>query len=187
MFRALRFIFLFLAPVFLIACGYRFDCENCLGCAKTLSLAPIKGDWDGDLTAALTAEIARSGCFEYRRTGGAVTLQVSLTDFDDENIGFRYERNKRGHIRKAIIPTETRITAIAEVSLVEEGSGQVLFGPVEVKAQVDFDHDYYASRKNAKVNVFSLGQLTDYDDAYEDALRPLNRVLAQKIADLISG
>ena len=111
-------------------------------------------------------------------------MKVELIDFDDENIGFRYDRKKDGRRRKAIIPTETRLIATAQVTLIQAYSGEALIGPVRLAASVDFDHDYCSDR--GEINIFSLGQLNDYDTAYEAAFRPLNRVLAQKIVDLIN-
>ncbi len=44
---------------------------------------------------------------------------------------------------------------------------------------------YYSSRKG--VNVFSLGQVTDIDEARDVAEYPLHRRLAQKIVDYINN
>ena len=52
-----------------------------------------------------------------------------------------------------------------------------------IKASMDFDHDYYSSRHG--VNIFSLGQLTDYDTAEDTVRKPLNDRLAEKIADYV--
>lgn len=83
----------------------------------------------------------------------------------------------------SVIPTETRVEAIAEVTLIESNSGCVLLGPVQIRAFMDFDHDYYYSWNG--VNESSLGQLTDYDAAVDGSFKPLYAILAHKIADYI--
>lgn len=168
---------------FLTGCGYHAGEDGIAAQYRTLSVPGVKGDIDGDLTSAIVEKISMSGCFEYHRDCGAATLFVELIDVDEENVGFRYDRHKDGKIRKWIIPTETRLIATAEVTLVEFGSGRTLLGPVRLTASIDFDHDYYTCRNG--VNIFSLGQLTDYDEAYDAAYHPLNRALAQKIVDFI--
>jgi hypothetical protein len=129
--------------------------------------------------------VAQSGTFEYRREGGALLLQVDVIDTSDENIGFRYDRNKKGKIKKRLIPDETRTSILVEVSVVEVGTGTILLGPARLSANVEFDHDYYSSRNG--VNIFSLGQLTDYDEAHSAARRPLNYALARKIVDYLNN
>lgn len=138
---------------------------------------------NGLLTAAVIKRIARSGTFQYQNCGGTLLLKIKLLDLRDENIGFRYDRKKKGELKKTIIPTETRVTAIAEIAL-ETGTGCVLLGPVRLSTFVEFDHDYYSSR-NA-VNIFSLGQVSDIDAAYDDVQDPLYYALAEKIVDFIS-
>ncbi len=177
-------LFIIAALALLCGCGYRLGGGGALSEGyTTISIPYAGGDLDGNLTAAIIKEITATGCFEYRRDGGALSLQVKILDIYDENIDFRYDRHKDGRIKQTIIPTETRITAVAEVAVVEMGSGCTLLGPAKIAASVDFDHDFYKSRNG--INVFSLGQLTDYDEAQDAAERPLNIALARKIADFV--
>jgi hypothetical protein len=181
----LRTLCFLLFPVLLLmGCGYHFGESSFAKSYHTISVPLVIGDEDGDLTAVLVEQIVQSGVYQYCRDNAALILQVELLDFDDENIGFRYDRKKDGKRRKAIIPTETRLFVEAEISLIETNSGKCLLGPVRLVASVDFDHDYYSDRR--EINRFSLGQLNDYDTAYDAAYKPLNRVLAQKIVDLIN-
>jgi hypothetical protein len=166
----------------LTSCGYRFGNSGIASRCQTLFVPSIKGDREGDLTSVLIEQISRSGCFTYSQTGTTI-LYVELMDSEDENIGFRYDRHKDGHIRKTIIPTETRLKALADVSLVDSATGNRILGPVRLSASIDFDHDYYTSRNG--VNIFSLGQLTDYDEAHDAAWHPLNVILAKKIVDFL--
>ncbi len=93
------------------------------------------------------------------------------------------EKKKEKEWSHSVIPTETRVEAIAEVTLIETASGCALLGPVQIRAFLDFDHDYYYSWDN--VNETSLGQLTDYDAAVDGSFKPLYAILAHKIADYV--
>lgn len=164
-------------------CGYHCGPSGTLTSYSTVSIPFVEGDWTGDLTAALVKEVSQSTVLMYQPNGGAITLNVKLLDVRDENIGFRYDRNRDGKLKDRIVPDETRISALAEVTVTETASGSLLLGPVRVSADVEFDHDYYSS---GHVNVFSLGQLTDIDEAHNAVQRPLNQQLAQKIVDYLN-
>ncbi len=167
----------------LASCGYHFEDETVATRYSTVSVPFVEGDWDGNLTAAIVEQIGRTGCYTYQHGEGALILKVVLIGFDDKNIGFRYDRNSKGHLRHTIIPTETRLTAEVEVTLIEAASQTPVLGPVCLTASVEFDHDYESPLSS--INIFSLGQLNDYDAAYDAVHRPLNRILAQKIVDFI--
>jgi len=70
------------------------------------------------------------------------------------------------------------------VTVRETCSGSIVLGPAQLDASVDFDHDYYYSPDG--INEFSLGQLTDYDVAYDTVQRPLNQALARKVVDYLT-
>lgn len=167
----------------LCACGYRFEEESAIPRHTTISVPYVEGDWDGGLTAAIVEQIGRTGCYTYQRDGGTLTLKVELGDFTEDNIGFRYDRDKHGHLRHSIIPVETRLKAKVVVTLIETTSGKALLGPACLTGCIEFDHVFESPLKS--VNIFSLGQLSDYDDAFDAAYRPLNRELAQKVVDFI--
>jgi hypothetical protein len=167
----------------LSSCGYHHESENPWICYQTLSIDPIEEDWNGDLTAALVEQMATYSPLKYRPCGGNLILKIRLENLDEKNIGFRYDHHKDGSIRKSIIPTETRLTTCAQVSLIEASTSNTLLGPVKIKASVDFDHDYYTTRHG--VNIFSLGQLNDYDEAFDAAYFPLIKALAEKIVEYL--
>ncbi len=174
----------FLILLCLTGCGYQFGAGEFANTYKTISVPLIEGDEDGSLTSAVIEQICKTGGYQFCPSGGAAILQVQIIDLRDENIGFRYDRKKDGKRRNEIIPTETRVFITAEVALVEYCSGKNLLGPVQITASVDFDHDYCSS--HGEVNVFSLGQLSDYDVAAAAAQKPLNQILAEKIVDFIN-
>lgn len=175
--------YLVLCLVLLTSCGYQLGYDGVAANYKTIAVPSVIGDSDGDLTSCLVKAITSSGCLEYRQGHAAAVLNVKLIEVVEDNIGFRYDRHKDGKIRHTIIPTETRLKGVVEINLVDSCSGTAVLGPLRLVAYEDFDHDYYTSRNG--VNIFSLGQLNDYDEAYDAAMHPLNVTLAQKIVDYI--
>lgn len=165
------------------ACGYRIGTGD-LSCRyRTICVPYVLGDKTGELTASLVKWIATSGAFCYKTGRAELILQVAVIDISELNVGFRYDRNKKGKREQDIIPTETRITALAEVAVVEACSGRIVLGPARISAAVDFDHDYYFG--SDRTNEFSLGQLTDYDTAYDSAQTPLYNALSKKIVEYV--
>lgn len=170
----------------LSGCGYQLGQGNSGLPSRysTISVPYVKGDLDGSLTSAIIKEVVCSGAFAYQYCGGALILNVTEIEIDEDNIGFRYDLRKRGSLTKDIIPTEARITILVEVQVTEAISSTIILGPVLLSASVDYDHDYYNSRDG--VNIFSLGQLSDLEAAYDAVQAPLNCAIAEKIVDYIS-
>lgn len=178
-------IFFLITFLFLCTgCGYQFGGGSMIPSGSTISVPYAEGDLDGNFTTELIKRISTVTKFRYQRTAASLILKVRLLDFYDENIGFRYYRNKKNHLTKETIPVETRLYVTAEVSLIDATNGTLLLSPVLISASTDFDHDYY-STKDA-INVFSLGQLTDYDEALDAAHKPLYHKLSKKIVDYLS-
>ena len=169
----------------LAGCGYQFGQGALSRRYTTLSVPYAEGDEDGCLTTEVVRELSRTGAFRYVSTGGDLILRIKLIRQCDANVDFRYDRNNKGKRRKSIIPTATRLTATAEISLIDAATGKTITGPTRILANTEFDHTYYATRD--EVNVFSLGQLTDIDAAREAAQHPLDRSLAEKIADYVTN
>lgn len=177
---------LFLALVtglLLSGCQYRFGHGELSEQYETISVPFIEGDREGDLTAELIKRLGTSGSFCYETSGGDLILLVKILDYENEDVGFRYDRKKRGGLKKVVIPTETRLKATAEVTLTDASTGQVIRGPAVINASIDFDHDFYFSRHEE--NVFSLGQLNDIDAAEDAVMGPLYKILAEKIVDYV--
>ena len=177
---------------FFTGCGYRFYYEGDatpLG-MRTVSVPYILGDVEGDLTAHVIAEISKSGLFSYRCSGADAELVISIIELHDENIGFRYDRHKNGELSHSIIPTETRTSCVCEVSLLGANK-EVLLPKTRLMVSIDYDHEFETTReyRNTKfgLNTFSLGQLTDFDEAKDAASRPLNKLMARKICDYLEA
>lgn len=141
------------------------------------------GDHKGELTNEVIAQLATTGKYLVVPSSGRYRLDIVCLSARDQNVGFRYDTNEEGELTNTLVPQETRISHLVEVTLVDTYSGCYALGPARVSASTVFDHEWYSS-PNA-INVFSLGQVNDYADAKDSALLPLNRHLARKIVDLL--
>lgn len=166
------------------SCGYRFGQGVVPSSYQTISVPYVCGDQDGSLTAAIINDFEKSGGLRFRSSGAQLVTKIKLIDLCDENIGFRYDHDKKGRRTKSVVPTETRIRAVVELCVIDVCSQKVILGPVILSSSVDYDHDYYSSRDG--INTFSLGQLSDIDEAREAVKTPLYRALARKIVEYIN-
>jgi hypothetical protein len=177
--------FLFLNLILLSGCrGYQFGNSELSECYSSIAVPYAENDFDGSFTTELIRQVVTSGVYEYTRTGADLLLKVRLLDFDTDNVGFRYYKNKHDKLTSETIPVETRFSVIAEVTLIDRATGKTVLPTVRISAFTDFDHDYYSTKNN--INVESLGQLTDYDEALDAADKPLYFNLSKKIVDYIS-
>lgn len=177
--RALSALFLIL----LTSCGYKLGYGEIPKVYNTVEIPFVQGDPRGAFTEELVFALSASGAMTYVQCGGRTELIVSILEFRDQNIGFRYDRGENNQIEETLVPAETRRTAIAEVRLVDRVTGEQILGPDLIRASMDFDHEFNSSRDG--VNVFSLGQVSDIDEAEEAALTALYRKLARKIVDYL--
>ena len=177
---------LLVAAALLSGCGYALNTAPFLGNAPTISIPYVEGDVDGKLTAALIQEVSLSGEYKYQSSCGQWSLEARIIDDSYENIGFRYDRSKKGKLKHYIIPVELREAVVLEVQLISLCTREVVKGPSRIRADLDYDHDFYKIRDG--VNIFSLGQLTDIDSAEDAAKTPLYQRLAEKVVSwLIYG
>lgn len=179
-----KVFFLGFLVVCLQSCQYQFGRGELSGRYNTISIPYAEGDKKGELMAEVIKQLNFSGALRYVSCGGDLTLTIKLIELRDENIGFRHDRKKHGELKRAVIPTETRLHAVVEISVLDNHSQQIIRGPARLTASVDFDHDYYYSSCHA-INIFSLGQLNDIDAAHDAVMHPLNRYLAEKIVDYV--
>lgn len=152
---------------------------------QTMSISRIKGDRHDQLTSALAKEISLSGPLRFRQRDADLSLEVTILDMDEEDIGFRYDRHKDGKRERNTIPIETRITAAVEVQLLDCRTGKILFGPAKIYSGVDFDHNYYFGSDS--LNRISLGQVTDIDAARDSVRIPLFEELAKNIVQTLTN
>ena len=119
-------ILLLAAALLLAGCNYQFGRGELSQYYSTISVPYAEGDQRGELTADVIKKLGTSGSFRYVSCGGDLILKIKLLDLSEENISFRYDRKKTGCLKKSIIPTQTRMNAIAEVQLIEGASGKTI-------------------------------------------------------------
>jgi hypothetical protein len=185
LFQSYRFLLSLLTIASFSSCGYRLGRGEAPWLGSTLSVPYVSCDTTGEVTQALIHEIATSGAFEYVDSGGAYRLCVSMLDYVEQDIGFRYDVDKQGDLTKTVIPVETRSRAVALFSLVEACSGETVLGPERVSASVEYDHEFNGGSDT--LTRFSVGQVSDIEAAREQAPRQLGAVLAQRIVDYIKN
>lgn len=176
----------FLIVLLCSSCGYRYTGMD--RDPVTISVPNIFGDSDGWLSNEIVYQLGSSGCFICTQQEGEYSLVVDILSDIDERIGFRYDRdNPSGKLEKNLLGVEDRRTLVANISLVQKGSGKVVIGPSEVSASVEYDYTDPGSPKDllfAKkepIMPFSLGQLDSQEGAQSAAARPLFRKLAAQI------
>lgn len=179
----LKAVSFFFIAHFASSCGYQMGTGEAVSPYRTVQVPLVKGDIDGSLTQEVVKELAQRGCAISQANTCSLILHINLLEIWDEDIGFRYDRNKKGELTHSIVPVETRVFAKAEVYLEDGRQSCTLLGPVRIEAWHDYDNDYYYSQNG--VNVFSLGELSDYETSKEAAKRPLYRALSRKIADYV--
>lgn len=188
----MRWIF---ASLFLLSgCGYRWGDSSA---SYSLSIPFITGDEDGTLTAELIRAFASSTHANVVSSKGRYRLEVSLSEQTNEIIGFRIDSQvNNGKQQKNIVADEGRKSIAADVCLYDTETGEAVFGPCRVGANVDYDYvdgDSYqdltfvdSAGVTQTILSYSLGQLESSESAREAASKPLNRRLSKKIVDLIS-
>lgn len=190
----MRFVSI-IALVLLSSCGYHFyGSED----RKTVSIPYVVGDVEGQLTNEIIHQLSSSGAYEYVRSGGNLTLKVAVVAETMDKIGYRYDRKEfSGKIEKNLMQTENRRNMTAEVTLVDDTTGEIIFGPHNFSSFAEFDYvDVNSLRDLSFINEhghrvpvldFSLGQLDSIEGAQDTAITPLYRQLAQKIVMTLSA
>lgn len=174
----------------LSSCGYHFENKEAL---TAISVPYVVGDSEGKLTQEIIRHLVSSGVFECDHDA-PYSLQVAFVDDILERVGYRYSREEAtGKLKNHLFPTEGRRIIATQVSLVDNRTDEMIFGPCVVKANVDFDYIDQGSVQSLtfvtprgfreSTLTFSLGQLDSPEGAQDDALSPLYRELARKIVE----
>ncbi|HPE85228.1 MAG TPA: hypothetical protein PLO43_03515, partial [Chlamydiales bacterium] len=119
----------------LCSCGYHFPSAS-----HSIAVPYVKGDTSGLLTDFLVRELEMRGWMDYSGAA-AYTLDAKIVREDREPIGFRYDRKGTSDNRiSRLRPTESKCTVTVEVVLRNENTGEIVFGPQKVKADIDYDY-----------------------------------------------
>jgi len=172
------------------SCGYRTSNS------KTICVPFVSGDCYGKLTDEIIRRISESTQLNFCNSQGDYSLKVQLVKLNQETIGYRKDQEKDFTLRDNIIASEGRFKAVACISLIDNRTCQVCFGPSEVSAYVDYDYVdenslqdlSFINENGQRVTVldFSIGQLESEESARFAAEEPLFKCLAEKIVDAIS-
>jgi hypothetical protein len=183
----LRYSFLLLFS----SCGYHIDGED----AISVSVPYVIGDYEGELTDALTSALSQSANFRFTNGQGDWILKAKILRATNDRIGYRYDRDpKSGKLRDNVIGIENRKGITVEVQVIDAYTGKQVLGPQVIKASSDYDYtdsnslqdlsfiDPKAGHRITSID-FSLGQLDSVGSAGEDAIYPIYKRLAQRIID----
>ena len=167
----------------LSAChGYKF-LHDPQECSKTINVSPILADTDGFLMSQIVKKISSQSPLKYSICQPDFLLKVEVDQQGNKNIGYRYDVTRKDKLKKALIPTESRYILIATATLIDLKANQIVSGPTKITATLDYDFDYYKIQDN--VNVFSLGQVSDFETAKDSVKNPLYSKLADLIVEFI--
>lgn len=165
-------------------CGYHsVEQSNVLSRYKTIEVPYVVGDREGELTTQIVRSIVENGVLEYRTVDADLSLKVSIIDTKVEDVGYNRFFSLSDQIQRWMVPNERRLSALAEVSVIDEATQKTVLGPAHISASVKFDFDPEFSEDN--LVGFSLGQYNFVEDAERSAYFPLNQKLSKEIADYI--
>ncbi len=178
------------ACLVLSSCGYHLPSSS----NQSIAVPYVKGDTSGVFTDFLVRELEMRGWLDYS-SSAPYTLETKIVRDDKDQIGWRYDRKETSAtLENRLRPTEGKRTITVLVTLKNEQTGEVLFGPKKVTADVDYDYVNFDTISDlafspapgaplVSVLAFSLGQLDSVEGAHRAALKPLYRKLSVLIAD----
>lgn len=188
-------LFLTAFALVLSSCGYHFTPTISEGERLSISIPYIQGDPEASLNNELTSALSRSGRFDCFQSGGDLMLQVVVLSDVNDKIGYRFDRdNVTGVRRQNILAIENRRSITAQVTLYDSHSGEVLFGPIPIKANIEYDYadpgsprdlDTTASFGTIPTIRYSYGQLNTVEGGHDDASPNIYRGLSQKIVQSV--
>ncbi len=191
-----RLFYCFALCLILTGCNYHLGVGD-NNSFPTLSVDYVEGDFEGCFTEELVKQITTYGSFRYAYVNSDIALRAKITDISNNQIGYKRDVGNDGKLKEYLMPTEGRQSITVKVSLVSQSSGEVLWGPNTITADVDYDYVnqdslndlsfFNNSNNRTTVLSFSLGQLESIESAKHAALTPLFRKVAQKIVDVISA
>lgn len=167
----------------LTACGYHLLPQ---GPERQRLFVPyVKGDIDGEFTAAIVREIASLGIW---RVGGVASphrLEVEILNLRAKSIDFRGKEGVDEREENAPLSSVAKRALLKlRVQLVQSCSGRILAGPEIMEAALEYD--YEPATRGGDVERY-LGQLLSKEEAGEFASSSLkSEVAACKIARWIS-
>ena len=183
-----KHIWIVIAALFMQGCGYHFK-SSCT--IPSVNVQIVKNDEQGKFTNQLIREIGEDGNITYDPSSSQFILAAEITSLDNQNIGYRRDRDGDGTLRKNVRATEGREKMCVKVQILDAHTKQCVYGPVTIEEDVDYDFvdddsiddlSFINSQGNRQtVLSFSLGQLESKACAQAAALTPLYRKIARRI------
>ncbi len=181
-----------LSALLLSSCGYRHQSSDSSG-SIAIHLPYVRGDYEGRLTQELMRELAAVGIELCESSSARYLLEVAIVKEQTDQIGYEYDREVlSAQIADRLLANEARRTVTATVSLRDQTTGELLFGPEEVSGEGEYDYlngdsvTFYgfidSEGMPTSVLQFSLGQLDSVDGASTDVLTHAYRLLSQRLA-----
>jgi hypothetical protein len=189
---------LLISLLVLSGCGYRFDGGETIA----VSVPYVVGDYQGELTDALVAELSKNSSFRSANGSGDWILRAKVVDTQNDRIGYRYEFERKEiakdvfveKLKDDVIGIENRKSITVEVCIEDAYTGKVILGPQRIKADADYDYTdpnvlndlAFTDPSTGELETsiqFSLGQLDSVGSAGENAIYPIYERLARKIVD----
>ncbi|MCP5492423.1 MAG: hypothetical protein H7A40_05210 [Chlamydiales bacterium] len=178
----------------LSGCGYRLATPGVAADYPQVSVPYVEGDISGVLTAALVRELNARGRFA-TTDKARYTLHAKIIQNENEQIGWRFDRQGTNAKRiSRLRPVESKRIMTVQVSIEDNTSGKLVFGPSKVSADVDYDYVNFDTISDlaftppgggplVSVLSYSLGQLDAVEDAQTVSLAPLYQKLSKLIAE----
>jgi hypothetical protein len=180
--------------LFCLSCSYKCHLPDEIS-NKSINIPFVRGDTDGILTEALVFQLTASGLVAYKQSNADYKLHVNVLNVENDKIGYRKDRQPDGCYRKNLMPVEGRERVSVECYLTSSLTGETVWGPRIISADVDYDYVDQDSLKDLSfidkegqrqtILSYSLGQLESIPCAQEAALRPLSMKLAKNIVNAL--
>ncbi|NGX56838.1 MAG: hypothetical protein K1060chlam5_01084 [Candidatus Anoxychlamydiales bacterium] len=191
-----KIFYFFTLLFFLNSCSYHLG-RNEDSKISTVSVPYVKGDFSGLFTQEVIRQISNTPSLTYRYSNADSKLKIAIIDNKVDQIGYKYDRDKKDQRKKNIRQTESRQTITVNIELMDNKTNETILGPYKISADEAFDYvdqdnlndlSFVDSNGNREtVLAFSLGQLESFENAKDASLKPIYIQLAQKIVDAISS
>ncbi len=193
--RLFQLLACFLSLLFFSSCSYHM-----LGMDKnekvSLAVPFAEGDFNGLFTDAVVSSINSSTELNFDPDADLV-LKVAFLEEFSEKIGYKYDRETDGKLKKNLLPTENRQIVKLNVSIFSKAEEKVIFGPFQMSSDVDFDYVKedsledlsFINQKNKRQTVlsYSLGQLESITAAEAAAKKALYKKTAKKLIETLDS
>ncbi len=179
----------------LTSCGYHVIGMN--QTAVAVSVPYVKGDFKGLLTEELIRSLGSSTNLQVDAKADK-KLVVTILEESTNKIGYRYDRDLDGSLKKNLLPIENRQKIKLKVEIIDKKDKKNCFGPFEFTDDIDFDYveedtlrdlsfiDTNTGQRRTAL-AFSLGQLESISSAEDAAKTALYRKAARRLVDLLDS